>query len=172
MLNSNTYCYQDPIKNNIYYYIDNLVRNCKNKTKQYEIWQLKMKLIYCKTLNEFEYILLQQRSYCVMPSNANCTPALDLSSKLNTINNILNKIKQTQCKHTFYKMTCVTDEDTKRVDDDNVLEEWIFTCSQCECTTKQLEIQLPGDQNSLNFPSEESFIKFCEICRIQDWTLI
>jgi hypothetical protein len=169
LIQNNTY-YHDPIKNNIYYYIDNLVRNCKNKTKQYEIWQLKIKLIYCKTLNEFEHVLIRQRSYYI-PSNVNCVPSSDTISKINTINDILDKIqneKQICCKHIFSKMTCLTsgEDVVKRIDDDVINE-----CSKCACTTKQLDIQLPSGTDSPEFPTEESFVKFCEICRVQKWDI-
>lgn len=163
------------VKNNVYYYIDNLIKTNKEKYMQLYIFEIKMKLIHFGTLEQFESYLSREQTYV----NGNIF-------KTNIVNNIFKQIKlekQELCQHLFSHLetnSCEYNENLcpDKFKNDIALKQkwvdaqtgWSMSCSRCGIKTSDLGIKLGfGIQN--NYPDDGDLYKLFEICEINNWNI-
>lgn len=163
------------VKNNVYYYIDNLVKITKEKHTQLYIFEIKMKLIHFNTLEQFELYLLREQTHV----NNNVL-------KSHIVNNIFKQIKlekQEVCRHLFTHLetnSCECNENhcpEKFKNDVNLKQKWIdaqsgwsMLCVICGIKTSDLGIKLGfGIQNDC--PDDRDLYKLFEICEINRWII-
>lgn len=162
------------VKDNIYYYIDKLVKSTTDKYIQLFVFEIKMDLIKYNTLDQFELYLLRKKNYI------SCNVI-----KLNVVNNIVDQIKlekQKICKHSFSHLetnTCEYDLShcpKKFIDNLELKQNWIdaqtgwsMQCLMCEIKTSDLGIKL-GFGIEKNSPDDSDLYKLFEICEKNQWT--
>lgn len=161
------------VKNNVYYYIDNLVKTNKNKYTQLYIFELKMKLIHFNTLEQFELYLSHELTYI------SCNLI-----KLKIVDDICNQIKlekQKLCRHLFSHLEtnlyeCDITCPKKFINDCDLKQKWVdaqtgwsMSCVTCGIKTSDLGIKIGCGQE--NLPDDGDLYKLFEICEINKWAI-
>jgi len=143
------------IKNNVYYYIENLIKSTDDKHNKFYIFEIKMKFIKFNYIEDFEFYLKSEKKYVKFNK-----------FKINLINDIINTIKkekQKACVHNFSHL--------KKITNNNFSEtEWKMKCVFCKINTNEIGIKIGCDNNN-NFPSENDLFKLFELCDINGWNV-
>lgn len=163
------------IKNNIYYYIDSIVKSTKNKQNQFYVFEIKMKLVHSATFENFETLLKNELSYVYQNEFKN-----------NLINNILKQItteKQELCKHIFTDLKinlleCDLENcPQKYKNNEDLKQKWIaaqlgcaMTCIKCNLKTSDIGIKLEIGTNQSS-PNEHDLFKLFELCEMNKWSV-
>lgn len=162
--------YSKIVKDETYYYIDTLIKDTTNKQFQQYIFEIKMKLIHCDTLQQFESFIDKEYS-CVSQNFAKL-------KYINLIKHFIKTKKKSLCKHFFENLqidTSKIDENLCHFEFENKKEElfdsqqgWFLTCSKCNITTNELGIKLGFDTNT-KFPNYDDFFHFLTIAEQNGW---
>lgn len=162
------------LKNDTYYYIDNLLKDSSHKLYHQYIFDIKMKLIHSKTINEFTLFLCRELSYIINNH--------DKSDLINNIYNFIFEGYQLICCHSFRNLKINysrnIDNCPKTFNFDPILSKkwidaqtgWYMTCRKCHIKTNQLCIKL-GFGKDVDFPNEEDFFQFITLAKKEHWKI-